>query len=53
MESYLIIMHSAFTRLKEKKLKKNNVCLTFDDSLKCQYDIALSVLEDLNIKGFK
>ena len=41
-----------YIRLKEKKLKKNNVCLTFDDSLKCQYDIALPVLEDMGIKGF-
>ena len=39
-------------RLKEKSLNKNNVCLTFDDSLKCQYEIALPVLEDLKIKSF-
>ena len=33
-------------------LNKNYCCLTFDDSLKCQYRIALPVLEDLNIKAF-
>ena len=41
-----------FTRYKENKLTEKNVCLTFDDSLKCQYDIALPVLEDLKIKSF-
>jgi|TARA_B100001964_G_scaffold127092_1_gene140527 peptidoglycan/xylan/chitin deacetylase (PgdA/CDA1 family) len=41
-----------FIRFKENRLTKRNICLTFDDSLKCQYDIALPVLEDLNIKSF-
>ena len=39
-------------RYKEKKLKKNHVCFTFDDCLKCQFDIAFPVMEELNIKGF-
>ena len=41
-----------FFRLKDNKLKKNDVCLTFDDGVKCQIDVALPVLEDLKIKGF-
>jgi len=41
-----------FQRFKENKLKSTDVCLTFDDSLRCQYDIALPVLDDLNIKCF-
>ena len=41
-----------YQKLLSKKLKKNHVCLTFDDGLKSQFDIALPVLEDLNIKGF-
>jgi len=41
-----------FIRLKENKLKEKNVCLTFDDTIRCQYDIALPVLEDLKIKSF-
>lgn len=39
-------------RLKEGKLKKTNVCLTFDDSLKCQFDVAAPIMEDFNLKGF-
>lgn len=41
-----------FERLKEKKLNSNNVCLSFDDGIKSQIDIALPVLEDLKIKSF-
>ena len=36
----------------KEKLKENEVCITFDDALKCQIDIALQVLEDLKIKSF-
>lgn len=39
-------------RLHEKKLSKKNVCFTFDDGLKSQYQIALPVLENENIKSF-
>ena len=41
-----------FDRVLNNKIKKNDICLTFDDGIKCQYDIALPVLEDLNIKAF-
>ena len=35
-----------------QKLKKNDVCLTFDDGLKCQYDIAYPILKKMKIKAF-
>ena len=41
-----------FLRFKENKLVEKNVCLTFDDAIKCQVDIALPILEDLKIKSF-
>ena len=41
-----------FEKFKENKLKENEVCLTFDDAIKCQIDVALPVLEDLKIKIF-
>ncbi len=39
-------------KIKTKKIKNNNLCLTFDDGIKSQIDIALPVLEDHKIKSF-
>ena len=39
-----------FEKFKKNKLKENEVCFTFDDGIKCQIDIALPILEELNIK---
>ena len=39
-------------KFKKNKLKVNEVCLTFDDTIKSQIDIALPVLEELKIKSF-
>ena len=41
-----------FEKFKNNKLKEKEVCLTFDDGIKCQIDIALPVLEELKIKSF-
>ena len=41
-----------FEKFKQNKLKNNEVCLTFDDAIKCQIDIALPVMEELKIKSF-
>ena len=41
-----------FEKYMNNKLKENEVCLTFDDAIKCQIDIALPILEDLKIKSF-
>ena len=41
-----------FEKFKNNKLKEKEVCLTFDDSIKCQIDIALPILEELKIKSF-
>ena len=41
-----------FEKLKNNKLKNNEVCFTFDDAIKCQIDIALPVLEEFKIKSF-
>ena len=41
-----------YEKFLNNKLKDNEVCLTFDDGIKCQIDVALPVLEDLNIKSF-
>ena len=36
----------------KKNFKRNEICLTFDDGLKSQYDVALPILNDFNIKAF-
>ena len=41
-----------YEKFKNNNLKDNEVCLTFDDAIKCQIDIALPVLEELKIKSF-
>ena len=41
-----------YEKFKNNKLKNNEVCLTFDDAIKCQIDVALPVLEELKIKSF-
>ena len=41
-----------FEKFRNNELNENEVCLTFDDAVKCQIDIALPILEDLKIKSF-
>ena len=41
-----------FEKFKKNQLKNKEVCLTFDDAIKCQIDVALPVLEELKIKSF-
>ncbi len=41
-----------FKRFKENSLSPSDVCLTFDDALKCQYDVALPILEEQNIDAY-
>ncbi len=33
-------------------LSKNDICITFDDNLLCQFDIALPILEEFKIQAF-
>lgn len=39
-------------RALDGRLGDDDVCLTFDDALRCQYDIAAPVLADFGISGF-
>lgn len=38
--------------LRSNKLKPNDICVTFDDALKCQFDVARPVMDSLGIKAF-
>ncbi|USO01277.1 MAG: polysaccharide deacetylase family protein [Alphaproteobacteria bacterium] len=51
-ESKLISSDVFLDKCLTGQLKKDEVCLTFDDALLCQYDIALPVLEDMGLKAF-
>jgi peptidoglycan/xylan/chitin deacetylase (PgdA/CDA1 family) len=39
-------------RAREGALSDNDICLTFDDALRCQYDVALPVLRDFGLTAF-
>ena len=39
-------------RLEKNKLNKEHLCLTFDDALLCQFEVALPVLEKYKLKAF-
>jgi len=39
-------------KFKSGSLEKHDMCLTFDDNLKCQFDIALPILEKFNLTAF-
>ncbi len=39
-------------KYQKNNLLPNETCITFDDNLKCQLDVALPVLEAMNLKAF-
>lgn len=39
-------------KLDHGKLNKEHLCITFDDGLLCQYEIALPILDKYNLKAF-
>ena len=41
-----------YERFKKQTLGDRDVCITFDDNLKCQYDIALPILDKFSLKAF-
>lgn len=52
-DSYnLISAHQYLEKLEANKLKNNDICLSFDDALLCQFDIAIPILKKNNIQAF-
>lgn len=49
---YLITPDEWLERTKKGTLRNLDVCLSFDDTLRCQYEIALPVLDSFNAKAF-
>jgi peptidoglycan/xylan/chitin deacetylase (PgdA/CDA1 family) len=52
-ENYNLITPDEFTqKVVSKSIKQSDICLSFDDSLKCQFDIAYPELEKRKLKAF-
>ncbi|MGE4345348.1 MAG: polysaccharide deacetylase family protein [Geoalkalibacter sp.] len=52
-QQYNILPPLAYAeRIRQNALAEDEICLTFDDALKCQVDIALPVLQELNLQAF-
>ena len=51
-EHNLISADEWYIKATTKTLQDDDVCITFDDNLQCQYDIALPILEEFNLKAF-
>lgn len=41
-----------YEKLRDNKLETNHICLTFDDGIKSQYDVAFPILKKFKIKAF-
>jgi peptidoglycan/xylan/chitin deacetylase (PgdA/CDA1 family) len=41
-----------YEKAMSNELDDNQICLTFDDALACQYDIAYPILDELGLKAF-
>lgn len=53
LDSYKIINADDYIdRLEKGNLNSDEICLSFDDALLCQYDIARPILNTLSIKAF-
>ena len=52
-DRYTILNASDYTKkFKNSTLKDTDICLSFDDALKCQFDIAFPILERLGIESY-
>lgn len=48
----LISAKAWFDKAKQGELKDSDICITFDDALLCQYDVAVPVLQRHNLTAF-
>ena len=51
-EKNILDANDFLERLKLNKLEKKNVCLTFDDSIKSQFDLGNGLLNKIKKKAF-
>ena len=48
----LISAHHYLDKLENNALQEEDICLSFDDALLCQYDVVRPILKDKDIKAF-
>ena len=46
------LLTNFFYKTKKNKIQNYETCITFDDGIKSQFDVAYPVLKDLKIKSF-
>lgn len=52
-KNYTLLNASEFkTKFENGTLRSTDICLSFDDGLKCQYDIALPIIDRLGIQAY-
>ncbi|MBF0386305.1 MAG: polysaccharide deacetylase family protein [Candidatus Omnitrophica bacterium] len=51
-EKHILSAEEWFNRAVSNSLKDHDICLTFDDALLCQYEVALPVLERYGLTAF-
>ncbi len=52
-QNYKILSANEYLKkFKNNSIKNTDICLSFDDSLKCQFDIAIPILKLFKIKAF-
>lgn len=52
-KQYSVVDANVFLdRMQSRKLQDHEIAITFDDGLRCQYDIALPILEEFDLKAF-
>ncbi|MDC1510708.1 polysaccharide deacetylase family protein [Gammaproteobacteria bacterium] len=49
---YLIGAREYLRRFEKSQLRDNDICLSFDDALLCQYDLAIPILKERGIDAF-
>jgi len=48
----IVSAHEWYERARDGKLRGHEICLTFDDALRCQYDVAQPVMESHGLTAF-
>lgn len=48
----LLGAHEYVRKFEQGKLESSDICLSFDDALKCQYDVAVPIMKEFDLDAF-